>query len=108
MNLLKELEKALIQSHSSPTVDALSCLQVFEKWLREQPEKVNEWFFNRVEQVSVTPQMLADKVSLVVSEDPTYVEPKREELTCYSCGSNQTCPFRWDSYNTNGDCLADK
>jgi hypothetical protein len=35
-------------------------------------------------------------------------EPRLVDMTCYGCADNQTCPFRWDLYNTNGDCLAEK
>lgn len=29
-------------------------------------------------------------------------------LTCARCSLCDTCEFRWDLYNTNGDCLAEK
>lgn len=29
-------------------------------------------------------------------------------FTCDSCLDNETCKYRFDSYNTNGDCLASK
>jgi hypothetical protein len=32
----------------------------------------------------------------------------REFFTCHDCPDNETCPSRWDSYNTDGDCLEDK
>lgn len=28
--------------------------------------------------------------------------------TCEGCPLERTCAFAWDTYNTNGDCLADK
>lgn len=28
--------------------------------------------------------------------------------TCEGCPSERTCAFAWDTYNTRGDCLADK
>lgn len=31
---------------------------------------------------------------------------ERERLTCFKCKLNNICEFAWDSYNTNGDCLA--
>lgn len=30
------------------------------------------------------------------------------DVTCIDCPRNKTCPYRWDFYNTNGDCLAIK
>jgi len=33
---------------------------------------------------------------------------KKEDTTCFTCPENTTCPFRFDAYNTNGDCLANK
>ena len=40
--------------------------------------------------------------------DRDHEEPKREDLTCFKCGENTACPYAWDWYNTNGDCLAMK
>ena len=37
-----------------------------------------------------------------------YEPPKKEELTCFTCRDNSTCPYAWDDYNTDGDCLAEK
>lgn len=31
-----------------------------------------------------------------------------EHFTCDECGAAAVCPFVFDSYNTNGDCLAEK
>ena len=32
-----------------------------------------------------------------------------EKMTCFRCpGLKQGCPFSWDGYNTDGDCLATK
>jgi hypothetical protein len=36
---------------------------------------------------------------------PRY-EPER--FTCYGCAARELCEFAWDSYNTDGDCLAEK
>jgi hypothetical protein len=33
---------------------------------------------------------------------------KPEDLTCHDCEARGFCPFAWDAYNTNGDCLAEK
>lgn len=35
-------------------------------------------------------------------------KPDVKEFTCNECKANKTCPFAWDWYNTNGDCLAEK
>ena len=32
----------------------------------------------------------------------------KKVFTCYGCKDNDKCPHAWCSYNTNGDCLADK
>lgn len=34
--------------------------------------------------------------------------PAKDILTCYGCPAADKCPFAWDPYNTDGDCLADK
>lgn len=31
-----------------------------------------------------------------------------EECTCSKCNEHATCPYAWDYYNTEGDCLANK
>jgi hypothetical protein len=31
-----------------------------------------------------------------------------QEFSCDACGARRTCPFVFDAYNTNGDCLAEK
>ena len=31
-----------------------------------------------------------------------------EDYTCFECGDVETCKYRYDSYNTGGDCLASK
>ena len=34
--------------------------------------------------------------------------PLTTELTCDDCGARLYCEFAADTYNTNGDCLAEK
>ena len=36
------------------------------------------------------------------------VNKETENLTCVTCLLEPDCPYRWDLYNTNGDCLAMK
>ncbi len=33
---------------------------------------------------------------------------KQEEFTCHHCRALRVCPFAFDPYNTNGDCIASK
>jgi hypothetical protein len=33
---------------------------------------------------------------------------ERQTYTCNKCAANLSCPYAWDGYNTNGDCLAEK
>ena len=35
-------------------------------------------------------------------------DPEKGNNTCVKCSKNKTCPFAYDGYNTNGDCLASK
>lgn len=28
--------------------------------------------------------------------------------TCVTCDDSASCPYAWDGYNTDGDCLAEK
>lgn len=35
-------------------------------------------------------------------------EVAKEDTTCWDCPLNKDCLFAWDSYNTGGDCLANK
>jgi hypothetical protein len=35
-------------------------------------------------------------------------EAARAQFTCNDCPRNKDCLSRWDSYNTDGDCLEDK
>lgn len=35
-------------------------------------------------------------------------EAAKERSTCFKCVDEKTCPFAYDLYNTNGDCLASK
>jgi hypothetical protein len=28
--------------------------------------------------------------------------------TCVGCDESSSCPYAWDGYNTDGDCLAEK
>jgi len=30
------------------------------------------------------------------------------ETTCWYCLKQEKCPYAYDAYNTNGDCLAEK
>ena len=39
------------------------------------------------------------------SKDPALAE---KEFTCFECPEEKTCPFAWDLYCINGDCLAEK
>lgn len=32
----------------------------------------------------------------------------RERLTCHGCGAASCCPYVYDLYNTDSDCLGDK
>jgi hypothetical protein len=32
----------------------------------------------------------------------------KKKFTCFKCNSEKTCPFAWDTYNLNGDCLMEK
>lgn len=42
-------------------------------------------------------------------ECPDYEKmPNKNLFTCFKCKDNKTCPFAWDYYNLNGDCLASK
>lgn len=38
---------------------------------------------------------------------PQYQSPK-DTMTCNGCKGVEKCPFAWDPYNTDGDCLAMK
>ena len=31
-----------------------------------------------------------------------------DQTTCWACECNTICPYRYDAYNINGDCLAIK
>lgn len=35
-------------------------------------------------------------------------EPSKEEYTCFYCPEAGSCPYAWDDYNTDGECLAEK
>ena len=35
-------------------------------------------------------------------------EPDPESTTCWDCKDKDTCPYAFDAYNTDGDCIADK
>lgn len=37
-----------------------------------------------------------------------YSEDEMPEITCDSCDLRFTCEFSYDTYNTHGDCLAEK
>ena len=41
-----------------------------------------------------------------VATDPAKI-PK-EDFTCHTCTSVDTCDYAWDLYNTQGDCLGEK
>ena len=49
----------------------------------------------------------AEDLSSDQEEIARYV-PAKESLTCNWCPDVGTCPFAWDRYNTDGDCLAEK
>lgn len=34
--------------------------------------------------------------------------PLKEKMTCNRCPEIDKCPFAWDLFNINGDCLAMK
>lgn len=52
-------------------------------------------------------QQVIDNQIKAVKEEVKAEEPE-PELTCVECPSVKNCEFAYDSYNTNGDCLAEK
>jgi hypothetical protein len=36
------------------------------------------------------------------------IKKAEKESTCYKCISEKICPYAWDLYNYNHDCLAEK
>ena len=36
------------------------------------------------------------------------INGKDAKCTCEGCEKEKTCPFTWDGYNSDGDCLASK
>jgi hypothetical protein len=43
-----------------------------------------------------------------IDEFMVRVNKATEKYTCVDCPVVADCPYRWDPYNTNGDCLAMK
>lgn len=41
----------------------------------------------------------------MISFPPDKNEIKRREFTCYNCSKELKCPYAFDLYNVNGDCL---
>lgn len=50
-----------------------------------------------------TPQLILHPTSKAV-----YESRNTEKYTCSNCSVHEICPYAYDSYNTDGDCLADK
>lgn len=43
-----------------------------------------------------------------IARQARVIENLKDVVTCVGCDANEWCPYAWDGYNTNGDCLADK
>ena len=35
-------------------------------------------------------------------------ESSKEEYTCFHCPKVDSCPYAWDDYNIDNECLAEK
>lgn len=43
-----------------------------------------------------------------IARQSRVIEKLKDAVTCVGCAVNESCPYAWDGYNTNGDCLAEK
>lgn len=43
-----------------------------------------------------------------IARQAKVIEKLKDVVTCVGCAVNESCPYAWDGYNTNGDCLAEK
>lgn len=43
-----------------------------------------------------------------IARQARVIEKLKDVVTCVGCDANKSCPYAWDGYNTNGDCLAEK
>lgn len=43
-----------------------------------------------------------------IARQAKVIENLKDVVTCVGCAVNESCPYAWDGYNTNGDCLAEK
>lgn len=50
-----------------------------------------------------TPEELTERRAQAIGE-----LPMSAHFSCDECGAAAGCPFAFDTYNTNGDCLAEK
>jgi predicted lipase len=48
------------------------------------------------------------EVSKLLAEKERELARCAEVITCIRCSEKTTCPYAYDGYNTNGDCLAEK
>lgn len=42
------------------------------------------------------------------NDETAFCDEHVSRCTCLGCGATLNCPFAWDGYNTDGDCLAAK
>lgn len=69
-----------------------------------------EWVYGRArhpedEWTWLEPLTDAEDAELVAAVDR---EDSAEAYTCYDCPARRTCALAWETYNTDGDCLAEK
>jgi hypothetical protein len=108
----KEAEEALLNSPRLPPV--MAARKKIDSWHRQWEHK-DRW-------IPLTPEeleALGDEAirdcneyqEQLMRDEPTVgnLEPvTKSYFTCYRCSRASTCPYVYDPYNSQDDCLADK
>jgi len=73
-------------------------------WLLRDNERVlkeKDAAYNELDDINMA---LNEKIA----KQKRVLEKLKDVVTCVGCAVNESCPYAWDGYNTNGDCLAEK
>jgi hypothetical protein len=89
----------------SPFSLAVAIAEKLKWWLHND---VTEKPHNRIAYLIYTHDHAHIDLSVIKPQEKGDFRKHLDIFTCNNCSEKETCPFAWDHYNTNGDCLAEK
>lgn len=59
-------------------------------------------------QFPVKPHWTEEQLTTMRAKSAKEFDAEPERFTCNDCGARRACPFVFDPYNIDGDCLMEK